>query len=214
MATPYKAYSVGRKTVGVVSKKNYIDAIEMDIECFSNTSVGVLSLCTVMGKELDCEGEAGTIRVVWSTSIAADSTVYTSVVGPTGPWNLRYHSDVDTECHDVQFPSPAVDATVWFYVRSESPDGQIVTSGVYMFCTSGIVTLESGNFDISITTTLVNTVSALVTIQAGEADATQPNNINNQTFNQISQATTIVTVGATATASVDTWTTEIGYSVT
>ena len=112
--------------------------------CLDEPNTGVLpdcDLCGVMGKELDCEGQNGTVRVVWCTTRAMDGKVYASSVSSSGPWTLVASTTTTSYCHDVTFSMLAI-GQQWFYVESTSSACGTLTSGVYTFCTEGLIIIE------------------------------------------------------------------------
>jgi len=109
----------------------------------------VCAICAIMAKDQECEGLAGTARVVWCTSRAADSKVYISVVSKTGPWTLQIDDLNEVQCHDFQFSAPIVNATHWFYVVSESVACGVQTSAVGVFCTTSEVVVAIEGLSMS-----------------------------------------------------------------
>lgn len=108
-------------------------------------------LCAVMGKDQVCEGEGGIARVVWCTNHPADSKVYASLIGPTGPWELVYTSTNNTYCHDAEFDVLGLDIKHYFYVESTSSlTGQTLT-GSGIFCSGTQLTKKAGGLDVAFT---------------------------------------------------------------
>jgi hypothetical protein len=96
-----------------------------------------------MGKELACEGNSGTARVVWCTHYEMDSEVWLSL-SQGGPYQLVASSATEVQCHDFTFPIIAIDSTHYFYVKSENEKCGTLQSAIYTFCTGGTVIVATG----------------------------------------------------------------------
>jgi hypothetical protein len=95
-----------------------------------------------MGKEMVCEGYAGTAWVNWATGFPGTSKVYMSIVSDSGPWTTVYDNSSLLYLHEVQVPILAVDSQHWFYVESVSDGAGLEQSAVFTFCTAGTVIIS------------------------------------------------------------------------
>jgi hypothetical protein len=170
-------------------------------------------LCAVMGKDQVCEGLTGTVRVVWCTTLPSNGAVYTSVVGPTGPWVLQAtHSDY-SQCHDVEFSAPAIDAMVWFYVESTTEDAQYLQSDVGVFCTGHEITLSDGNLSVSYNLFNRQKVTKQYTFDLVSSMVVRIPDKYFQPMDSGAYSTSLATVGATVQKDVSTFTMVIDTNV-
>lgn len=161
-------------------------------------------LCAVMGEDQICSGQIGINRVVWCTTLPADGVVYASVASSSGPWNVyASHSDY-RQCHEVTFESPAIDATIWFYVVSETEDGRQLTSSVRCYLTGSEITLSDSNFVGNPTLSKHLVKSAHLDVPLGVTVVEQPNGYT-QSIGVGSVAVSTKTVVGTVNVNVSTW---------
>lgn len=181
----YKTYKINKKsfTKKVVETAN-IESLEYTFPCDPPTIIVnppppdelPIECCAVLGKELDCEGLPGIVRVVWCTSRNGDSKVEVGI--ESGVYLLEFTDEELTKCHVLDFPIIAVDTKHYFRVISVDSDENEAICEEYVFCTGSEITIipPDGSFIVScsMSTHTPVVIEKGITIALSEIDIDHP----------------------------------------